>query len=99
MHCNTIVLADFFLCIRIDMPQNLAKAKTDPTFGKNFNAMAKSKKAAKRGIAPKIRYNSKNNDTAPDQEEIISKITEETRVLKGIIQRFSKPVSDNDDNT
>ncbi|MBE0638746.1 MAG: hypothetical protein IH598_09520 [Bacteroidales bacterium] len=61
--------------------------------------MAKSKKAAtKGGRVPKIRLSSKNNDATPDQEEIISKITEETRVLQGIIQRFSKPVSDNDDN-
>jgi hypothetical protein len=76
----------------------LVQAEVAPTFGEKFNNMAKSKNAAKSYKAPKVRVNTKTNDTAPEQDQIISKITEETMVLKGIIQRFSKPVSDNDDN-
>jgi len=73
----------------------LAQEEADPTFGKNFNAMAKSKKAAtKGGRVPKIRLSSKNNDATPDQDQIITKITEETMILKGIISRFSKPISE-----
>jgi hypothetical protein len=68
--------------------------KAEPTFGKKSNAMAKSKKNGKQETGLKKRLPAKSNDNMPDQDQIITKITEETMILKGIISRFSKPISE-----
>lgn len=58
--------------------------------------MAKNKKNEKWHTGSRKRLSAKSNDNVPDQDPIISKIAEETMILKGIISRFSKPVSEED---
>jgi len=54
--------------------------------------MPKNKKKDKPATLPKNRKKMKN----PDQ--VISDITEETIILKGIVSRFSNPVKSKEDN-
>ncbi len=55
--------------------------------------MTKGKKKVKRVEGSK----SKKSEKVKNPDQIISKIEEDTRVLKGIISRFSKPVKKDDD--
>lgn len=62
-------------------------------FAGNNKIMTKRKKKVKLSEVSKTKKKERTND--PDQ--IIDRIEEDTRVLKGIISRFSKPVQKDED--
>lgn len=65
------------------------RADPENRFAAKNSTMAKSKKKVKQSGASKFQ----KKEGMKDPDRIISEIEEETRVLKGIVSRFSKPIS------
>jgi hypothetical protein len=80
-------------CNSIDIVQNLLFADPEDRFAVNIRSMTKNKKKVKQMEVSKTKKMERTND--PDQ--IIYRIEEDTRVLKGIISRFNKPVQKDED--
>lgn len=68
----------------------------EDSFGGKLNIMAKSKKMGNTGEISKPKSPAKKKEEIKNPDKIISKITEDTVVLKGIISRFSKPLTKDD---
>ena len=80
--CNSIDIVEFLLC-----------AFSQDRFAGNNKIMTKRKKKVKQSEVSRTKKKAEIKD--PDQ--IIYRIEEDTRVLKGIISRFSESVQKDDD--
>jgi hypothetical protein len=58
--------------------------------------MARNKKMGNTGEISKPKSPAKKKEEIKNPDQIISEITEDTKVLKGIISRFSKPLTKDD---
>ena len=60
--------------------------------------MPSQSKKRKPDVLIKPKTSAKHREKINDPDEIISKIEEDTKVLEGIISRFSKPLPENDND-